>query len=46
MFHQKVEALQYNKEGGAVCPENWTKGKTGMCATHDGDATNLADAKN
>lgn len=41
-----VDALQFNEESGEVCPANWTKGKTGMKATHDGVASYLSTAKN
>lgn len=37
-----VDALQFNEESGEVCPANWSKGKTGMNATHDGVANYLA----
>lgn len=37
-----VDALQFNEENGEVCPANWTKGKSGMKATHDGVAEYLA----
>jgi peroxiredoxin (alkyl hydroperoxide reductase subunit C) len=41
-----VDALQFNEESGEVCPANWSKGKTGMKATHDGVAKYLSTAKN
>ncbi len=41
-----VDALQFNEESGEVCPANWSKGKTGMTATHEGVASYLASAKN
>ncbi len=37
-----VDALQFNEEHGEVCPANWTKGKSGMKATHKGVAEYLA----
>jgi peroxiredoxin (alkyl hydroperoxide reductase subunit C) len=37
-----VDALQFNEENGEVCPANWTKGKTGMKATHVGVAEYLS----
>jgi peroxiredoxin 2/4 len=37
-----VDALQFNEENGEVCPANWTKGKEGMKATHEGVASYLA----
>lgn len=37
-----VDALQYFEENGEVCPANWTKGKSGMNATHEGVADYLA----
>ncbi len=33
-----VDALQFVEENGEVCPANWSKGKEGMQATHDGVA--------
>jgi peroxiredoxin (alkyl hydroperoxide reductase subunit C) len=33
-----VDALQFVEENGEVCPANWTKGKEGMQATHEGVA--------
>ncbi len=33
-----VDALQFNEENGEVCPANWSKGKSGMNATHEGVA--------
>ena len=38
-----VDALQFNEEHGEVCPANWSKGKSGMTATHDGVADYLAN---
>ncbi|MDQ3111812.1 MAG: peroxiredoxin [Bacteroidota bacterium] len=40
-----VDALQFNEESGEVCPANWSKGKTGMKATHEGVANYLATAR-
>ena len=37
-----VDALQFFEENGEVCPANWTKGKSGMKATHTGVAEYLA----
>jgi peroxiredoxin (alkyl hydroperoxide reductase subunit C) len=37
-----VDALQFFEEKGEVCPANWSKGKEGMQATHDGVASYLA----
>ncbi|MBK7573436.1 MAG: peroxiredoxin [Bacteroidetes bacterium] len=37
-----VDALQFNEENGEVCPANWSKGKSGMKATHTGVAEYLA----
>lgn len=37
-----VDALQFFTENGEVCPANWSKGKEGMNATHDGVADYLA----
>ena len=37
-----VDALQFFEENGEVCPANWSKGKEGMTATHDGVADYLA----
>lgn len=37
-----VDALQFNEENGEVCPANWSKGSTGMNATHDGVAEYLS----
>ncbi len=39
-----VDALQFTEENGEVCPANWTKGKSGMKATHAGVAEYLAKA--
>ncbi|MFT5249487.1 MAG: peroxiredoxin (alkyl hydroperoxide reductase subunit C) [bacterium] len=33
-----VDALQFVEENGEVCPANWSKGKEGMQATHEGVA--------
>jgi peroxiredoxin (alkyl hydroperoxide reductase subunit C) len=33
-----VDALQFVEENGEVCPANWSKGKEGMEATHEGVA--------
>ena len=38
-----VDALQFFEENGEVCPANWSKGKAGMTATHDGVADYLAN---
>jgi peroxiredoxin (alkyl hydroperoxide reductase subunit C) len=38
-----VDALQFLEEYGEVCPANWTKGKSGMKATHEGVADYLAN---
>lgn len=37
-----LDALQFNEENGEVCPANWSKGKEGMKANHDGVADYLA----
>ncbi|MCX8079969.1 MAG: peroxiredoxin [Bacteroidia bacterium] len=37
-----VDALQFFETNGEVCPANWTKGKDGMKATHDGVAKYLS----
>ena len=37
-----VDALQFFEENGEVCPANWSKGKQGLNATHDGVAEYLA----
>lgn len=37
-----VDALQFFEEKGEVCPANWSEGKAGMNATHDGVASYLA----
>ncbi len=37
-----VDALSFFEENGEVCPANWSKGKDGMVATHDGVADYLA----
>lgn len=31
-----VDALQFNEQYGEVCPANWSQGKEGMQATHEG----------
>ena len=36
-----VDSLQFFEENGEVCPANWSKGKEGMNATHDGVADYL-----
>ncbi len=37
-----VDALRFFEEKGEVCPANWSEGKDGMSATHDGVASYLA----
>jgi peroxiredoxin (alkyl hydroperoxide reductase subunit C) len=37
-----VDSLQFFEEKGEVCPANWSKGKEGMNATHDGVASYLS----
>jgi peroxiredoxin (alkyl hydroperoxide reductase subunit C) len=37
-----IDALQFFEENGEVCPANWSKGKDGMQATHDGVADFLS----
>jgi peroxiredoxin (alkyl hydroperoxide reductase subunit C) len=37
-----IDALQFFEENGEVCPANWSKGKEGMTATHEGVASFLA----
>jgi peroxiredoxin (alkyl hydroperoxide reductase subunit C) len=37
-----VDALQFNEENGEVCPANWSKGKDGMNADHNGVADYLS----
>jgi peroxiredoxin (alkyl hydroperoxide reductase subunit C) len=37
-----VDSLQFFEEKGEVCPANWSKGKDGMNATHDGVASYLS----
>jgi peroxiredoxin 2/4 len=37
-----VDALQFLEEHGEVCPANWSKGKEGLKATHEGIADYLA----
>ena len=36
------DALTFYEENGEVCPANWTKGKDGLTATHDGIAEFLS----
>lgn len=36
-----VDALQFFEDNGEVCPANWSKGKEGMTATHEGVASYL-----
>lgn len=36
-----VDALQFFEENGEVCPANWSKGKEGMTASHEGVAEYL-----
>jgi peroxiredoxin 2/4 len=36
-----VDSLQFLEEYGEVCPANWTKGKEGLKATHEGIADYL-----
>jgi len=36
-----VDALQFNEENGEVCPADWSKGKEGLKATHEGIASYL-----
>lgn len=38
-----VDALQFLEENGEVCPANWSKGKVGLRATHEGVAEYLAN---
>lgn len=38
-----VDALQFFEENGEVCPANWSKGKEGLVATHDGIAEYLSN---
>jgi peroxiredoxin (alkyl hydroperoxide reductase subunit C) len=38
-----VDALQYFEEKGEVCPANWSKGKDGMKASHEGVADYLSN---
>jgi peroxiredoxin 2/4 len=44
-----IDAIQFHKEHGEVCPANWTKGKQGMVATESGVKSyleaNLSDNK-
>lgn len=37
-----VDSLQFFEENGEVCPANWSKGKEGLTATHDGIAEYLS----
>lgn len=37
-----VDALQFLEENGEVCPANWSKGKEGLKATHEGIADYLS----
>ena len=37
-----IDALQFFEENGEVCPANWSKGKEGMQATHEGVAEFLS----
>jgi len=37
-----VDALQFFEDNGEVCPANWSKGKDGMVATHEGVAKFLS----
>lgn len=37
-----VDSLQFLETKGEVCPANWTAGKDGLTATHDGVASFLA----
>jgi peroxiredoxin (alkyl hydroperoxide reductase subunit C) len=37
-----VDALQFLEENGEVCPANWSKGKDGLTATHEGIAEYLS----
>ncbi|MCB9195299.1 MAG: peroxiredoxin [Flavobacteriales bacterium] len=37
-----VDALQFLEENGEVCPANWSKGKEGLKATHEGVAEYLS----
>ena len=38
-----VDALQFFEDNGEVCPANWSKGDTGLTATHDGIAEYLTN---
>ncbi len=38
-----VDSLQFFENNGEVCPANWSEGKSGMQATHDGVAGYLSD---
>ncbi len=37
-----IDALDFHKQQGEVCPANWTKGKSGMKPTKEGVASYLA----
>ncbi len=37
-----VDALQFFEENGEVCPANWSRGETGLQATHEGVADFLS----
>jgi len=37
-----IDALDFHKQHGEVCPANWTKGKSGMKPTKEGVASYLA----
>lgn len=37
-----IDALQFFEKQGEVCPANWSKGKEGMKATHEGVASFLS----
>ncbi len=38
-----VDALKFFEENGEVCPANWSEGKSGMNATHEGVASYLSE---
>jgi len=38
-----IDALQFFENNGEVCPANWSKGKEGMTATHEGVASFLSN---
>jgi len=38
-----VDALQFLEEHGEVCPANWSEGKSGMNATHEGVSSYLSE---